>query len=848
MSLRGHLISVTSLVTLVALFAIPHITAASELVGYWKFNESSGDAVDSSGNLPNLTNNNVTYGAGQYGNAVYFNGSTAFFVGTGPDLNGQSFTFSAWLWRDAGGGQEIYFSQGSGDGSHNNLHLRVYDDGLMRFGFLNNDLDAPAGTFVMGQWNHVVLTYDAATNARKIYLNGGEAKASDTSASDFIGNTDLNIGRWIRNGGDQYWTGRIDDLKIYNRALTLEEIDDLADGGAGPGLFGVEAFSPVDNATGVSLTANLTVTFSTTTVATSTGSIGIYKASDDSLVESIVVSSSQITKSGADITINPSVTLQNSTEYYVWIPSTAFKDANDVFYEGTTASTTWSFTTIADGTAPAISNIATSSVTNTGATITWDTDEMASTRVVYSADTNYASTTAEANTSPRVTSHSQALSGLLACTLYNYRVVSRDATGNAATSTTRTFLTTGCSGGATPSTATSTVVTVSAAATTTVTDGNNTITVETPEDFTATSSSVVIQIKGLPSETVLGSIGKPLSSLRSGARVVFDVTALIDNITELDSFDVPVTISYTYTDEDVSGLDESTLSVYHYASGAWSELDDCTVHTSTNTLTCTAPHFSIFGIFGSVLSSGDGSSSRSSGSTRFGCQDPRALNYDYFTNHRQELCKYETAPASATVTTSTASVCAPYLKTYIRYGAENNVDDVQKLETFLNEKQGESLAVDGVYGEEDVAAVKRFQQKYASEVLGVWGLSKPTGYVYRTTLMKINSFYCNTTITCPAFTEYNSLTENSASAEITKTKTLLSELGFYSGAINNTFDIELNRSLKSFQETFSETMLTPWGLVYGTGYKYKTTNKFLNMVVGCQTPAVELDGRGTFDY
>lgn len=820
---------------------LPVAVSASELVGYWKFNESSGDAVDSSGNLPNLTNNNVTYGAGQYGNAAYFNGSTSFFVGTGPDLNGQSFTFSAWLWRDAGGGQEIYFSQGSGDGNHNNLHLRVYDDGLMRFGFLNNDLDAPAGTFTMGQWNHVVLTYDAATNARKIYLNGGAAKASDTSASDFIGNTALNIGRWIRNGGDQYWTGRIDDLKIYNRALTLEEVDDLAEGGAGPGLFSVEAFSPADNATGVSLTANLTATFSTTTVATSTGSISIYKTSDNSLVESIAVSSSQITKSGADITINPSVTLQNSTEYYVWIPSTAFKDANDVFYEGTTASTTWSFTTLADGIAPTISDVATSSITNTGATITWNTNEAASTKVVYSADTNYASTTAEANTSPRVTSHSQSLSNLLACTLYNFKVVSRDASGNAATSTANTFLTTGCSGGATPSTSTSTVVTVSSSATTTITDGNNTLSVGTPQNFTATSSSIVIQIKGLPSQTVLNSLGKPASSLNSGASVVFDVKALIDNITELDSFDVPVTITYTYADADVSGLNETSLSMYHYANGAWSQLDDCSVNTATNTITCTAPHFSIFAIFGNPVStSSQAAGSRSSGATRFGCKDPNASNFDYFTSHKQELCKYGLE--------KTSSICAPYIKTYIRYGAENNSDDVRKLETFLNEKQGEKLVVDGVYGIEDSEAVKRFQEKYASEVLGVWGLDESTGYVYRTTLMKINSFYCNASITCPAFTEYNNLTENSVSQEVEKTKILLSELGFYKGVINNTFDAEMHASLKYFQETFNETMLKPWGLTRGTGYKYKTTNKFLNILVGCKTGAVDLEGKGMFDY
>lgn len=196
----------------------------------------------------------------------------------------------------------------------------------------------------------------------------------------------------------------------------------------------------------------------------------------------------------------------------------------------------------------------------------------------------------------------------------------------------------------------------------------------------------------------------------------------------------------------------------------------------------------------------------------------------------------------------TESVCSPHIKTYIRYGAENDVEDVRKLETFLKEKQGESLVVDGVYGAEDVVAVKRFQQKYASEVLGVWGLSEPTGYVYRTTLMKINSFYCSASVTCPAFTEHNSLTENSVSAEVGKTKTLLSELGFYSGTINTTFDSSLDAALKNFQETFSETMLKPWGLVNSTGYKYKTTNKFLNMLVGCETGAVDLDGKGTFDY
>lgn len=702
-----------SIILFCAVTLLPVAASASELVGYWKFNESSGDAVDSSGNLPNLTNNNVTYGAGQYGNAAYFNGSTAFFVGTGPDLNGQSFTFSAWLWREAGGGQEIYFSQGSGDGNHNNLHLRVYDDGLMRFGFLNNDLDAPSGTFVMGQWNHVVLTYDAATNARKIYLNGGEAKASDSSISDFIGNTALNIGRWIRNGGDQYWTGRIDDLKIYNRALTLEEVDDLAEGGAGPGLFGVEAFDPADNATGVSLTTNLTATFSSDTVATSTGAVSIYKASDDSLVESIAVSSSQITKSGAEITINPSVILQHSTEYYVWIPSTAFKDADDVFYEGTTASTTWSFTTIADGDAPVISNVATSSIANTGATITWDTDEVASTKVVFGLTSEYSSTTPETDTAPRVTSHTKQLTLLASCTTYHYAVVSRDAAGNAATSTDATLTTDGCEYEATPTQATSTLIHAGNTGTTTVT--------ETGKDFVVIANapigtSIVIQVKAIPSEPVLSTLGRPSAKPTEVGVTVFDVKAIVNDTEIFDSFDAEVTIEYEYTEDEVSSMDESSLWLYHYTGGQWVALNDCELDTSANTISCTTPSFSIFGLFGSIAEAEQTSNGSSSSGTTLAGRINNLLTNGNFSLALELLKEYLAIFFSQqTISNSfrTDSVFVPAEDSVpvrdLDIGMEG--EDVKKLqELLINEGYAISAGATGHFGLQTKYALDAYQQ------------------------------------------------------------------------------------------------------------------------------------------
>jgi hypothetical protein len=99
------------------------------------------------------------------------------------------------------------------------------------------------------------------------------------------------------------------------------------------------------------------------------------------------------------------------------------------------------FTTSAapDTTAPTLTSIAAGSLTSAGATITWTTNEAASTQVDYGLTTGYGASTALNAT--LVTTHSAALSGLQAATLYHYRVRSSDAAGNAAVSSDRTFTT-----------------------------------------------------------------------------------------------------------------------------------------------------------------------------------------------------------------------------------------------------------------------------------------------------------------------------------------------------------------------------------------------------------------------
>jgi Purple acid Phosphatase, N-terminal domain/Fibronectin type III domain len=80
-----------------------------------------------------------------------------------------------------------------------------------------------------------------------------------------------------------------------------------------------------------------------------------------------------------------------------------------------------------DTTPPAISGITSSNLTDTGAVITWNTDEAATSQVEYGTTTAYGSTTALDST--LVTSHTQTLAGLQFNQLYHYRVKSVDGAG-----------------------------------------------------------------------------------------------------------------------------------------------------------------------------------------------------------------------------------------------------------------------------------------------------------------------------------------------------------------------------------------------------------------------------------
>ena len=98
----------------------------------------------------------------------------------------------------------------------------------LKFKIVNNGVTPTAnliGTIIVntGEWSHFVFTMNATT--RSLYVNG-EFDTSDTpdfSAMRHDGDEDLQFGRFD-DYYDQYFNGSIDEVMIFNKTLTSEEV------------------------------------------------------------------------------------------------------------------------------------------------------------------------------------------------------------------------------------------------------------------------------------------------------------------------------------------------------------------------------------------------------------------------------------------------------------------------------------------------------------------------------------------------------------------------------------------------------------------------------------------------
>ncbi len=233
---------VMATVTLVAVGG--SAAAAGDLVGYWNFDEATGTtAADASGNA----NHGTFVGSGATHSTVlpptscFVNTHSVQFDGSGSHVEiadnatmdpPSAISISFWMNPDTvtNGYQHVVFKQGPVVTSYGvwlaNDHIYMEDNDNSIRSLTSN------ATVTAGAWHYITVTYDGAT--QKLYIDG----ALDNSQS-LPGITLSYMNSPVKIGAGDYnnpFAGYIDDLRIYNRALTDPEIADLASGGCGPGV------------------------------------------------------------------------------------------------------------------------------------------------------------------------------------------------------------------------------------------------------------------------------------------------------------------------------------------------------------------------------------------------------------------------------------------------------------------------------------------------------------------------------------------------------------------------------------------------------------------------------------
>src|SRR5438309_1054384 len=399
------------------------------LMAAYGFNEGSGSVMaDASGNGNTGTLNGATWTtAGKYGNALSFNGSSAYVEAANSNtLNpGTTATFEAWVFLNSAPTElASVFNKWSqtiddeylfGINPNQTLFFAWQTTGGSTWGNSSYNLASGAGLIPLNTWTHIAVVRSGAT--LNFYLNGNldaSLSAMDTNAFHNGINT-LRLGGQGRGGMNRFVNGTLDELRMYTQALSQAQIQNDMNTPVGG------SSAPDTTPPTVSMTApaaGATVSGTVTVSATASDNVGVvgvqFKLDGANL--------------GAELTAAPYTLSWNTTTASNGV-HTLTAVARDA--AGNTA-TAGAVSVTVGSTSPLISTVSASNVSSSGATISWTTNEAGTTQVEYGLTTAYGNATV-LNTN-LVTSHSQALSGLARNTWYHYRVKSQDAAGNLAVS------------------------------------------------------------------------------------------------------------------------------------------------------------------------------------------------------------------------------------------------------------------------------------------------------------------------------------------------------------------------------------------------------------------------------
>jgi Ca2+-binding RTX toxin-like protein len=154
-----------------------------------------------------------------FGNALKFDGNDyVSFQSSAAPTGNQSYTIEAWVKPDKVGNLGIV-GWGTYGKSNAVNGLRLDANGIRNY-WWDNDLQANIKVS-LNEWHHIAATYDNATGIRKIYLDGQKVAEDKPTGHNVTTNSNFTIGKTF---DQEYFSGQIDDVRVWNLARTDDEI------------------------------------------------------------------------------------------------------------------------------------------------------------------------------------------------------------------------------------------------------------------------------------------------------------------------------------------------------------------------------------------------------------------------------------------------------------------------------------------------------------------------------------------------------------------------------------------------------------------------------------------------
>lgn len=233
-----RLLITLSIALSISLLALSANAQVKDAIGIWLFDEGKGNVVkDLSGN-----GNDGTFVVGgdfvdgKFGKAVKFNGvNQCIEVPHSDSLNidGDQVTILCWFyWEGSGDAWQTFVSKGPMSGTNENWAYFINSGGtythfVITPNGVRQTINSPGGAFKPKEWNFTAGTYDG--KRVRIYMNGKLVTDQPMTGKLTPNKNTLRIGH--REGSSHWWNGMLDEIGVFRRALSEDEINDIMNNG-----------------------------------------------------------------------------------------------------------------------------------------------------------------------------------------------------------------------------------------------------------------------------------------------------------------------------------------------------------------------------------------------------------------------------------------------------------------------------------------------------------------------------------------------------------------------------------------------------------------------------------------